>query len=117
MLRTRHRLRRMVEVCIETRQRFVLDNTHPTRDERAPYITMARAGGFRVIVYYFEVSLADALRRNEVREEARRVPPKAVIGTFHKLQPPTPDEGFDSRYRVTLDQADGFVVEEWRDAV
>jgi predicted kinase len=100
-------------VCIETRQRFVLDNTHPTREERAPYIALARSAGFSVTAYHFDVPLGAALRRNERRAEGRRVPAKAVISTFHKLQPPAADEGFDARFRVTLDDSGQFTVEEW----
>src|SRR5436309_3089721 len=34
MLRTRHRERRLLQACVETGLRFVVDNTNPTRAER-----------------------------------------------------------------------------------
>jgi predicted kinase len=41
-LRTRHRERRLLQVCVETGLRFVVDNTNPTRVERQVYIRAAR---------------------------------------------------------------------------
>ena len=35
LLKTRHRERRLLQACVETGQRFVVDNTNPTRAERA----------------------------------------------------------------------------------
>jgi hypothetical protein len=34
LLRTRHREATFLRACLETRQRFVVDNTNPTRAER-----------------------------------------------------------------------------------
>ena len=42
LLRTRHRERRLLQFCVETGLRFVVDNTNPTRAERAVYIRAAR---------------------------------------------------------------------------
>src|SRR4051794_23667880 len=41
MLRTRHREKRLLEVCLETQLRFVVDNTNPTRADRRRYIEPA----------------------------------------------------------------------------
>ena len=117
MLRTRHRLSVLLNACLETRQPYVLDNTHPTAAERAPYIRAAASAGFRVVGYYFDCSLADCLRRNEARDAPRRVPARGVVGTWRRLQPPTNAEGFDTIYRVRIDERSGFAIEEDRDAV
>ena len=42
MLKTRHRESRFLQVCIETCQPFVVDNTNPTRVERQVYIQAAK---------------------------------------------------------------------------
>lgn len=67
MLRTRHREARMLELCCETRQPFVVDNTNATRAERAVYIEAERAAGLPVLGYYFESSIELALGLNAAR--------------------------------------------------
>jgi predicted kinase len=111
MLRTRNRLRRLLAVCLETGQPFVLDNTNATAAVRAPFVQAARQVRFSVTGYWFDVPLADCLRRNAAREGRGRIPPVAVIGTFKRLQPPSFAEGFDALYRVRLGPDGGFVVE------
>lgn len=44
LLRTRNRERRLMTVCLETQQPFVIDNTNPTREERAKYVRLTKAG-------------------------------------------------------------------------
>ncbi len=40
LLKTRHREGRFLATCLETGQRFVVDNTNPTVEERARYIAL-----------------------------------------------------------------------------
>ena len=54
LLRTRHREARFLETCLETQQRFVVDNTNPTVADRKRYIEMARDAGYEVVGYYFQ---------------------------------------------------------------
>src|ERR671914_1237159 len=77
VLRTRHREEAFLRLCLETRQRFVVDNTNPTAADRRRYVEPARAAGFKVIGYLVEVDPAVALGRNAEREPGRRVP---VVG-------------------------------------
>src|SRR5918998_5029044 len=51
LLRPRHREAAFVRLCLETRQRFVVDNTNPTPADRRRYVEPARAAGFRVVGY------------------------------------------------------------------
>jgi predicted kinase len=115
LLRTRHRERRLLQFCVETGQRFVVDNTNPTRAERGVYIRAAREAGFRVVGYYFQSRVKDCMRRNEVRPTERRVPPKGLLGTAGRMELPELKEGFDELYYVRIDAHRGFVIEEWRD--
>ena len=115
LLRTRHRERRLLRACIETGQRFVVDNTNPTRAERQVYIQAAREARFRVIGYYFQSRVEDCMRRNEGRPAGQRVPLKGVLGTAGRMELPSADEGFDELYYVRIDETCGFVVEGWRD--
>jgi predicted kinase len=116
MLRTRHRERLLLCACLGAKQPFVVDNTNPRPADRARYVEPARAAGFRVVGYYFQSAVAEAIRRNEERPEAERVPVKGVLGTYKALALPTLAEGFNALYYVTLTER-GFLVQEWRDAV
>jgi predicted kinase len=117
MLKTRHRERRFLQACIETRQRFVVDNTNPTRAERQVYIEAARQAGFRVVGYYFQSRVEDCKRRNEQRPAAERIPLQGILGAAGRLQTPSKEEGFDELYYVRIDEANRFAVEGWRDEV
>jgi predicted kinase len=116
MLRTRHRERLLLHACLEAKQPFVVDNTNPRVADRARYVAPSRAAGFRVVAYYLQATLGEAIQRNAARPPAERVPAKGVVGTYRLLQIPTLAEGFDALYRVTL-TAEGFAAQEWRDAV
>jgi predicted kinase len=117
MLRTRHREQVLLQACIEAKQRFVIDNTNPTLEERARYIEIARAGGFTVTGYYFRSSIEEAVRRNAERLAGERVPDRAILGTFKKLQLPTFEEGFDQLYYVYIADSGKFIVQDWVDGL
>ena len=51
LLRTRNRERQFLAVCLETQQSFVIDNTNPTREDRAKYIDTAKAAKYSVVGY------------------------------------------------------------------
>jgi predicted kinase len=110
LLRTRNRERRLLAACLETQQPFVIDNTNPTREERAKYIDVAKTAKYSVVGYYFRSKAEECLARNQQRSE--RVPDVGILSTARKLELPTLEEGFDTLRYVRLTEA-GFVVEEW----
>lgn len=114
LLRTRHRERRLMDVCLATQQRFVVDNTNPSKQERASYIELAKANRFQVVAFYFQSKIADCLQRNSLRPEAQRVADVAIYSISQKLELPSKDEGFDARFYVRLEEA-GFVEQVWCD--
>lgn len=113
-LRTRNRERRLFDVCLETSQRCVVDNTNPTRCDREPYIRKAHRAGYRIAGYYFSSRLADCLLRNSQRESS--VPEVAILSTAKKLERPSSDEGFDELWYVEIENGK-FSVREWDDEV
>lgn len=117
MLRTRHRENILLEACLHAKQSFVVDNTNPTIEERARYIQKAKSAGFRVIGYYFQSNVQDAIGRNDSRPDGDHVPTKAILGTYKKLQLPSMNEGFDALYYVRFQDTDSFVVQEWTDEI
>lgn len=102
MLRTRHREQVLLQACLDAKQRFVVDNTNPTREDRAKYIQLSTSANFKVVGYYFQSKVDDAQRRNAIRDEKERVPEKGILGTYASLQLPTVDEGFDELYYVAI---------------
>jgi predicted kinase len=117
MLRTRHRETALTETCLAIRQSFVVDNTNPARQDRARYIVPAKQAGFRVVGYYFQSRVADALNRNVLRPPAQRVPEKGILGTVGRLERPSAEEGFDALFYVRIAEDSEFIVEEWNNAV
>ena len=112
-LNTRNKELKFIETCINTFHPFVVDNTNPSREDRAKYIAIAKANKFKVIGYYFQSKLADALVRNSRRTGKEQIPEVGIMGTYKKLSLPAMDEGFDELYYVTAEN-DTFTVKEWQ---
>ena len=111
LLRTRAREQAFVRLCLQERQRFVVDATNPTPTDRRRYVEPAREAGFRVVGYLVEVSDAEALARNAARAGPRRVPAAALVGTGRRLVRPTPGEGFDELWHATAAPDGGWRIE------
>jgi predicted kinase len=111
MLRTRHRERLLLQACLKAKQPFVVDNTNPTIKSREPYIAAAKAARFRVVGYFFDAPIDEAIARNEARPKDERIPKVGLYATHARLQPPKPEEGFEELFRVRLIVPRGFVVE------
>lgn len=102
MLHTNHRLDVLFHAALAVRQPLVLDNTHARRESRARFVICCKAVGMRMIAYWFDVSVEDAIARNGRRQGKAQVPELAIRGLLAKLEPPTPDEGFDEIHRVRV---------------
>ena len=116
LLKTRHRERRFMELCLATDQRFVIDNTNPAWLDRSKYIEAAKARRFSIVGYYFQSKVEDCLHRNAGRPEAERVPEVAIFSTAKKFELPSLSEGFEQLFYVRLENGQ-FVVEDWQDEV
>ena len=79
-----------------------MDNTNPTVAERKRYIEAAKKARFEIIDYFFYTSVDEAIERNSRRTGKEAVPYIGIRGTFKKLQPPSPNEGFDVLYEVMI---------------
>lgn len=116
VLKTRNRERVWLESCFKTKQKFVVDNTNPSKTDRENYITQAKSAGFEVVGYYFESRIKAALARNATRTGKALVPEKGVLGCYSKLEKPSYQEGFDKLYFVRIVDH-GFEITEWTDEV
>lgn len=117
MLRTKTREKLLLSACLEAKQNFVIDKTNPTAEARKQYISLAKTNHFRVIGYYFQSKLEDALARNAQREGKAKIDERGVRGVYAKLELPTFAEGFDELYYVWIDEKNEFVVENWKDEI
>lgn len=111
LLRTRDRERRLLELCLESGQPFVVDNTNPTASERARYIVPAGAARFSVTGFFFHPDPKGSFERN--RQRARAVPPAGLFGTLKRLEPPRLEEGFGRLHGVRLEPDGGFVLDDY----
>lgn len=117
LVKTRYRERRLLDFCLETHQRFVVDATNPTRDDRARYIAPARQANFEIVGYYFRAEVSACQERNQRREGAPRVPLRGLLGTYKKLELPRMDEGFDRLFYVAMENEGRFAIAEWQHEV
>lgn len=111
MLKTRHRENIIFEACLASKTKMVIDNTNPTRDDRARYIQRAKDAGFEVISYYFETDLSSTLERNSYRKGKANIPEVGIRATYKKLETPILDEGFDAIFKVKIVENGEFSVE------
>ncbi|KAB2916817.1 MAG: ATP-binding protein [Bacteroidetes bacterium] len=116
LLKTRNRENLLLEYCLSTQMPFVVDNTNPTVKERELYIGRAKQKSYRVVGYYFQSKLVDALQRNATREGKQRIPDAGLRGTYSKLETPSFDEGFDELYYVELKNNE-FIISDWSNEV
>ena len=112
LLKTRHREERLLQLCLETQQPFVIDNTNATSESRLRYIQLAKAARYRVIGFFFEPNIPEALKRNELRHGRERIPKAGIFATLKRLQRPSFSEGFDELFSVKS-SPDGFLIENW----
>lgn len=117
MLKTRYREQKFFNLCLETGQSLVVDNTNPTAADRERYITPAKLFHAKVIGYYFQSSIELCMKRNEGRTGKGKVPAHALRSTHSKLVLPHYQEGFDALFYVCLTQEGEFLVKEWNNEI
>jgi predicted kinase len=83
----------------------VVDNTNPTLEDRRALIGLGGEYGARIVGYFFEESVRECIRRNEMREGKARVPDVAIYSTAKKLVAPSIEEGFDELLCVRLNDS------------
>ncbi|MDG5815315.1 hypothetical protein QA601_09510 [Chitinispirillales bacterium ANBcel5] len=101
LLKTRNRERRFMSTCFETNARFVVDNTNPTARDRQRYIVPAKQAGYEIIGCFFDITLKEALKRNNRRAYKECIPEVGIRATFKKLQIPNLQEGYNKLFRIS----------------
>lgn len=116
MLKTKNRVQKLLEFCLDTQQAFVSDNTNVTVEDRKKYIQPSKEKGFRIIGFYFQSKISDSIERNNTREGKENIPERGILGTYKKLEIPTYSEGFDTLYYVEIHN-NTFVIKEWENEI
>lgn len=116
MLKTRNREQKFTETCLQLKQRFVSDNTNPSKANRKQLIKQAKIAGFEVIGYYFESRVKDSLIRNAQREGKAKIPEKGILNCYSRLEQPSYHEGFDQLFYVRIVD-NSFEISEWKDEI
>jgi predicted kinase len=109
LLRTRAREAAFLKACLDTRMRFVADNTNPTVAERARFVKPAREAGYRVLGYLVEVDFVIADARNAAR--SRVVPAAGLRDVARRFVRPTLEEGFDELWHATAAPGGGWRID------
>lgn len=89
------RQQRAIDEALDSGLDVVVDNTNPSRIERAAIIEVARRHNARVRAVHIDTPLAESLARNATRRGCAVVPVAAILSTARRLVPPAEDEGFD----------------------
>ncbi|HEX4229068.1 MAG TPA: AAA family ATPase [Bryobacteraceae bacterium] len=93
----------LIKECLRSGRSFVVDDTNATRLVRAPLIKLAKAAGFAVHSYFFDVPVRTAIGRNNHRKDKNPIPVPAILRTAKYLERPSLDEGFDEIRTITVD--------------
>lgn len=101
-VKTNTRFDILLGACLVAKVSFVSDRTHARLETRKRIVQQAKAWGFKVVGYYFDVLVDDALDRNRSRDNP--LPDVAVLATAKAMVRPTLEEGFDELHTVGVDE-------------
>ena len=85
---------RVVRDLLAAGRSVVIDNTNPSREERAALVDLAREAGVPVRAVHVVAPLEVCLARNLAREGRAQVPVVGVLATRRRTVPPETGEGF-----------------------
>lgn len=111
--RSARRQQQLIEEALQAGHSVVIDNTNPTREERAELIRLGKSYEAKIVGYYFEVQVKQSLERNKQRVDKARVPDVAIFATLKKLARPSSEEGFDQIFYVRSGDNHTFEICDW----
>lgn len=111
MLKTKHREQILFQACLASKTNMVIDKINISQLHRVDYIQQAKQQHFKVIAYYFDVTVDDAVIRNEQRQGKAKIPIVGIKNSAKLLERPDYSEGFDTIYHVQVINQQ-FVIKE-----
>jgi predicted kinase len=85
LLNTRRKENIFFQTCLQTQQRFVIDNTNATKKERQSFIVKAKDFKFKVIGFYFASTIGEAIQRNKNRAGKEVIPVAGIRGNIEEV--------------------------------
>ncbi len=116
LLNTRNKEAAFLDTCFHYQTAFVVDNTNPSKQDRAKYIELAKKNKYEIVGYYFSSSIKDSLERNKLRTGKDQIPEIGIKSCYKRLETPSWNEGFDKLYYVQIAK-DGFIIKDWKDEI
>ena len=116
LLKTKNREKLLMKYCKETKISFVIDNTNISKEVRRKYIEFSKNIGISIIGYYFRSNIQQSLEWNSRRPAKECIPKAGILGTYKKLEIPSPEEGFNKLHYVDIINGN-FVIQEWKDEI
>jgi predicted kinase len=104
LLNTRNKENKLLDFCFQTQSKIVIDNTNPTKEERAKYIELGKRFKYNIISFFFESNFEECLQRNNLRTGKERIPEVGLKSFLKNRSRPTLEEGFDELYNITQEQ-------------
>ena len=109
-LHTRNKEEQKIKEYLKTRTSFAVDNTNTLPEERARYIKMAAAEGYRIEGYFMRSRIQECIINNAQREKS--VPIAAIAAMSNRLILPSKQEGFNALYFVNRTET-GYEISPW----
>lgn len=105
----------LIAQALESGHSVVVDNTNPTKEDRAILISMGKQYHAQISGYYFQSYVSRCLERNQQRQGGEKVPDLGIYATSRKLERPVFQEGFDQLFYVKFADDLDFVVSPWNE--
>ncbi|MCP4520447.1 MAG: ATP-binding protein [Cytophagales bacterium] len=102
LLNTRNKENKLLDFCFQTQSKIVIDNTNPTKEERAKYIELGKKFKYKIISYFFDSEYEESLMRNNLRTGKERIPEIGLKSFLKRLDQPSFEEGFDKLYNIEI---------------
>ncbi|MGC1393498.1 MAG: ATP-binding protein [Coleofasciculaceae cyanobacterium] len=103
----------LIAQALESGHSVVVDNTNPTREERAILISLGQQYHAQISGYYFQSYVSRCLERNQQRQGKEKVPDVGIYATSRKLERPELKEGFDQLFYIKFADNNEFIISPW----
>ncbi|MDG4652294.1 AAA family ATPase [Chryseobacterium arthrosphaerae] len=100
LLNTRNKEGKLLQYCLDTQSKMVIDNTNVSRENRRRYIQLAIQNKYSIVGYFFESDIRDCLERNKNRKDS--INETGIKAKYKELELPSLEEGFDQIVKVKI---------------
>jgi predicted kinase len=107
------RQHQLIEAALQAGRSLVVDNTNPSRADRAAMLQQFQAYQASILGYYFSSVVEECMARNSQRSGKALVPDVGIFSTLKKLEKPGYDEGFHQLFHVQIGPEGEFIVNPW----